>query len=108
MKRNGRHLVETIGVPAVVLSLLFVAYEIRQANRIAVVNGWLASTLAFEKGVSTEQTQRNVLENIDNAIARASPRMREIWRASLDSFPSLADSVVFRRARAALQEQETR
>ncbi len=38
MKIDNRQIIETVGLSAVVLSLLFVALEIRQSNRIAVVN----------------------------------------------------------------------
>ena len=38
MKAENRQLIEFIGLLAVVLSLLMVAYEIRQSNNIAIVN----------------------------------------------------------------------
>lgn len=160
MKGSGKQVLETVGLLAVVGSLLLVAYEVRQANRIAVVNtefelrtsyqatnlalltdpdmvefllrtttpgqpldgedqirarAWvyvnlnasLATALAFDNGVTTEQTFANILDNIDNAIGRASPEMREVWRGAIDSFPSLESSPVFERVRAALARQES-
>ena len=160
MKWNSRQSVEAIGVLAVVVSLLLVAYEIRQANRIAVVNtefelrnsyqetniaaltnpdmvefmfrlqsggqplegpdeiraivwtyihmnSWVAMALAYESGVSTEETYQNVLDNIENSIGRSSPEMLEIWRASIDSFPSLAETQIFEHANRVLTRYET-
>lgn len=160
MKWSTKELFEATGVLAVVLSLLLVAYEVRQANRIAVVNAefelrnsfhatniallsnpgmvdfvvlmqtrgqslegadgvrarawtylslnsWLATALAYESGIATEETYRNVLDNIDNAIARSSPEMRAIWRASIESFPSLQDNPVFQEALATLGRYES-
>ncbi len=161
MKPSGKQLLETIGLLAVVFSLLLVAYEVRQANRIAVVNSefelrnsyqatnlalltdpamvdfllrtntpgqsldgpdgvrarawvyinlnaWLAAVLAHENGVTTEQTFNNILDHIDNAIARGSPEMREVWRTAIDSFPSLESSPVIQRALQVLAREEQR
>ena len=160
MTWNSKQVVEAIGLVAVVVSLLLVAYEVRQANRIAIVNtefelrnsfqetnlalltnpdmaqflvrtntsgelldgpdgvrarawvysnlnSWLAIALAYENGVTTEETYGNILDNIENAIARASPEMRNVWRAAIDSFPSLEQSPVMQRAREALARRET-
>lgn len=160
MKWNIRQIVEAVGMLAVVLSLLLVAFEIRQANRIAVVNtefamrssyhetniallnnpdmvefviraqtsgeslegpdkvraivwtylhlnSWVATALAYENGVSTEETYGNVLNNIENAIERASPEMRKIWRGSIDSFPSLHDKPVFQYVDTVLTRYKT-
>jgi len=160
MKWNSRQFVEAIGLSAVVLSLLLVAYEIRQANRIAVVNaefelrssyqatnialldnpdmvdftirlqtsgeqlegpdkvralawtyihlnGWVAMALAYENGVTTEETYGNILDNIEGAIGRSSPEMRAIWRTSIDSFPSLANTEIFQYANGVLDRLET-
>ena len=160
MKLNIRQTIETLGMLAVVISLLLVAYEIRQANRIAVVNTefdlrnsyhatnvailnnpdmvdfmvrmntkgeslegpdeiramswtflhlntWLATALAYENGVTTKETYQNILDNINNAMARSSPEMIEIWRRSIDSFPSLAETQIFEYANGALTQYET-
>lgn len=159
MKRYSKQSVEVIGVLAVVLSLLLLAYEVRQANRIAVVNTefelrgqfqetnlallsnpdmmdfllrmrtsgvplegpdeiraiiwtylnlnvWVATALAYESGVTTEQTYHNILDNIESAIARSSPEMRQIWRASINSFPSLKGTQVFQHANDVLARYE--
>lgn len=151
MKWNNKQIFETIGLLAVVFSLLLVAYEVRQANRIAVVNTefelrnsyhttniallnnpdmvdfvvrmgttgqplegpdavrarawtyiqlntWLATALAYENGVTTEETYLNILDNIENVFGRASPEMRAVWRSSIESFPSLAGTPVFQHA----------
>lgn len=47
MKWNSKQIVEAVGISAVVLSLLLVALEIRQANRIAVVNAEFALRESF-------------------------------------------------------------
>ena len=160
MKWNSKQSVEIIGVLAVVFSLLLVAYEVRQANRIAVVNTefdlrnryltaniallsnpdmvdfvvrmhtsgeplegpdevraivwtylrlntWLATALAYESGVTTEQTYRNILDNIDSVIGQSSPEMRQIWRASINSFPSLKGTQIFQHANDVLASYET-
>lgn len=160
MTWDSRKVIEAIGLLAVVFSLLLVAYEIRQANRIAVVNtefelrnsyqatnlalldnpdmvdfmvrmqtsgaplqgpdevrariwtylrlnAWLATAIAYENGVATEATYQNILNNIDNVMARSSPEMRQVWRASLDSFPSLEGTAVIRYASDALARYDT-
>ena len=160
MKWNSKQIVEAVGILAVVFSLLLVAFEIRQANRIAVVNTefalrnsyhdtniallnnpdmvdfairtripgepleggdeiramvwtylhlntWVATALAYENGVSTEETYRNILDNAENVIGRSSPEMRKIWRRSIDSFPSLQDTPIFQHANAVLTRYET-
>ena len=160
MRWNGKQVFEAVGLIALVLSLLLVAYEVRQANRIAVVNtefalrssfqetnialltdpdmvdflvrtntsgesldgpdgvrarawtylslnAWLAVGLAHENGVTTDATYKNIFDNIENVIARASPEMRGIWRSSVDSFPSLAQSPVMQRARDVLARYES-
>ena len=160
MKWNSKQIVEAVGILAVVFSLLLVAFEIRQANRIAVVNTefalrdnyhdtniallnnpdmvdfavrattsgepleggdeiravvwtyihlntWVATALAYENGVSTEETYGNILDNIENVIGRSSPEMRKIWRGSIDSFPSLQDKPIFQHANTVLTRYET-
>lgn len=159
MKWNNKQVIETIGLLAVVFSLLLVAYEVRQANRIAVVNTefelrnsyhatnlallnnpdmvdfvvrmgatgqslegpdavrarawtylqlntWLATALAYENGVTTEETYSNILDHVENVIGRASPEMRAIWRSSIDSFPSVANTPVFQHALEVLARYE--
>jgi hypothetical protein len=160
MKWTSKQTVETIGVLAVVFSLLLVAYEVRQANRIAVVNTefdlrnryqatniallnnpdmvdfmirmntsgeplegpdevramawtflrlntWVATAIAYESGVTTEQTYQNILDNIDNVIGMSSPEMRQIWRTSINKFPSLKGTQIFEYANSALARYET-
>lgn len=160
MKWNSKLIAEAAGMLALIFSLLLVAFEIRQANRIAVVNTefalreayretnlallnnpdmvefvvrlttigeplegpdevramawtylhlntWLATALAHENGVSTEETYGNILDNIENVIGRASPEMRRIFRRSIDSFPSLQDQPVFQHADAVLSRYES-
>jgi hypothetical protein len=160
MKWNSKQIVEAVGILAVVFSLLLVALEIRQANRIAVVNAefalrdsfretniallnnpdmvdfairattsgepleggdeiravvwtyihlntWLATALAYENGVSTEETYGNILDDIENVIGRSSPEMRTIWRGSIASFPSLQDTPIYQHANAVLTRYET-
>lgn len=160
MKWTSKQFVEAIGLLAVVLSLLLVAYEIRQSNRIAVVNTefdlrnryqatnlalltdpemvdflvrmrtpgvplegpdqvraaawtylslntWVATALAYESGVTTEQTYRNILDNIEATLRRSSPEMRQIWRASIASFPSLKETPVFAYANEVLARLES-
>ena len=160
MKWKSKQIVEAVGILAVVFSLLLVALEIRQANRIAVVNAefalresfrdtniallnnpdmvdfavrattsgepleggdeiravvwtyihlntWVATALAYENGVSTEETYGNILDDIDNVIGRSSPEMREIWRASIASFPSLQNTQIYQHANTVLARYET-
>lgn len=159
MNWNNQKILEIVGVLAVVFSLLLVAFEIRQANRIAVVNtefelrnsyqqtnhlilsnpdmvdfllriqtageplegpnrvramswtylnlnSWVAMELAYENGMTTEETYQNILDNIDNVMNRASPEMREVWRLSIDSFPSLSNKAIFQRAKEVLARYE--
>ena len=71
------------------------------------LNTWVATALAFENGVTTKETHQNILDNIESGMARSSPEMLEIWRKSLDSFPSLAETQIFDYANDVLTRYET-
>jgi len=57
MKTRRRELIEIVGVLAVIASLLFLAYEIRQSNQIA------RSTITFELGKNAADLNEVVLSN---------------------------------------------
>ena len=71
------------------------------------LNTWVATALAYENGVTTEETYQNILNNIENVMARSSPEMLEIWRSSIDSFPSLSETQIFEYANETLTRYET-
>ena len=69
MKTKRKELADLVGLAAVVLSLLFLAYEIRQSNRIA------RSTISYELGNNTSQLDQLVWTNSE--VAALQVRIRD-------------------------------
>jgi len=62
-----------------------------------LINVWIAAEFAYQNGIATEATHQNILENVRARLERArnSREMIAIWRASYNTFPSLASTDVF-------------
>ena len=148
MKDSMKHNMELIGITAVVLSLLFVAFQIRQSNRIAIAateievsnnfaslnelmmedrefvklfirgreedmefsdvertvyasfvrrltNIWRGIETAYQNGMLPESTYGLLLDDARAVISDSGPVAREIWRDTLDDYPSLGETELY-------------